>query len=132
MNINEKKALLTVLATTLKKDPTTSIRKHANELKVHEKTVRIAIKQDSSPDFNSLDYAFWGVLENKTNATSYRNIGSLKTVIEEEWNKMSEEFVLKVCKSFRKRVDTIIEKKVAILNTFTVVCLSSYFVVYFR
>ena len=39
------------------------------------------------------------------------NIDSLKTAIEEEWNKMSKEFILKVCKSFQKRVDTIIEKK---------------------
>ena len=38
------------------------------------------------------------------------NIGSFKTAIEEEWNKMSEEFILKVCKSIWKCVDTIIEK----------------------
>ena len=49
------------------------------------------------------------------------NIGSLKTAIEQEWNKMSEEFILKPRKSFRRRVDTIIEKKmVAILSKFTV------------
>ena len=57
---------------------------------------------------------------------------SLKTAIEEEWNKMSGEFILKVWKSFRWRVDTIIEKKmVAILSKFTILCLSSdlvYFV----
>ena len=28
-----------------------------------------------------------------------------------EWNEMSEEFIFKACKSFRKRVGTIIEKK---------------------
>ena len=49
-------------------------------------------------------------LENKTNATSHLNIGSLMTAIEEEWNKMSEEFLLKALKLFRRRVDTIIEK----------------------
>ena len=53
-----------------KKDPTTSIRKHGNELKVHKNTVRIAIKQDLNPDLNPLDYAIWGILEDKTNATS--------------------------------------------------------------
>ena len=31
-----------------------------------------------------LDSAIWGVLENKTTATSQTNIGSLKTAIEEE------------------------------------------------
>ena len=33
-----------------------------------------------------LDYAIGGVLENQTNATFHQNIGSLKTVIEEELN----------------------------------------------
>ena len=41
------------------KDSTMSIRKHANELKVHKKTVKIAIKQNLSPDHNPLDYAIW-------------------------------------------------------------------------
>ena len=61
-----KVGFLTVLATAIKKDPSTSIRKHANELKVLEKTVRTPIKQNLSPDFNPFDYAIWGVLENKT------------------------------------------------------------------
>ena len=30
------------------------------------------------------NYAVWGVLENKTNATLHPNIGSLKTAIEEK------------------------------------------------
>ena len=41
-----KEGFLSALATAIKKAPTTSIRKHANEQKVHEKTVRIAIKHD--------------------------------------------------------------------------------------
>ena len=32
------------------------------------------------------------------------------TAIEDEWNKMSDEFILKTCKSFWRCVDTIIEK----------------------
>ena len=69
-----------------------------------------AIKQDLSPVVNPLDYAIYGILENKTNATSHPNIGSLKIAIEEEWNKMSEEFFLKVWKLVQRPVDTIIEK----------------------
>ena len=69
-----------------------------------------AIKQDLSPDLNTFDYVIRGVLENKTNATSHPNIGSLKTAIEEEWNKMSEEFISKGCKSFRRYVHSITEK----------------------
>ena len=56
--------------------------------------MRTAIKQDLSPDIDTLVYALRGVLENKTNVTSRPNIGFLKTAIEEEWNKMSEEFNL--------------------------------------
>ena len=101
-------------------------------MKVHEKTVRTAIKQDIGTDLSSLDYAIGGVSENKTNATSYPNIGLFKTAVEAEWNEMSEEFILKACKSFRRRVDTNIEKKmVAILSKFTVLCLGSYLLVYF-
>ena len=40
------KSFLTAVSTEVKKGPTTSIRKHANELEVHEKTVRAAITQD--------------------------------------------------------------------------------------
>ena len=71
--LNEKrKGFLTTLAVVIKKDPSTSIRKHANE-----KTGRTAIKQDLSSDHKPLDYAMLGVLENKTNVTSHPNIGLL-------------------------------------------------------
>ena len=35
----------------------------------------------SSPDFSPFEYAVWGILENKTNATPHPNNGSLKTTI---------------------------------------------------
>ena len=94
----------------IKKDHTISIRKYVNELKAHDKTMKTAIEQHLSPDLDSLDYAIWRILENETNVTSLPNIGSLKAAIEEEWNKMSEEFILKTCKSFQRHLDTIIEK----------------------
>ena len=82
-----------------------------NELKVHEKTARTEIKQDSSPDFKTLDLRYMGRFRKQTNATFHPNIGSLKIAVEEEWNKISEGFILKAYKSFWKRVDTISEKK---------------------
>ena len=69
-------------------DLPTSIRKHNNELKVHEKTGWTIIKEHPYP----YCYAVWVVLENKTNATSHPNIGSLKTVFWEEYIKISKEF----------------------------------------
>ena len=44
---------------------------------------------------------------------------------------MFEEIILKACKSFRRCVDATIEKIVAILSKFTILCLSPYLVVYF-
>ena len=79
--------------------------------------IGVSLWPPSSPDLNSLAYAIWSVLKNKTNAISHPNICLLKTAIEEEWNEMSEEYILKACKSFPRCIDTIIEKKkVAILN----------------
>ena len=64
----------------------------------------------SSLHLNPFDYAIWSILENKTNATSHPKIGLLKFPIEDEWNKMSEESILKASKLFQRCVDTIIEK----------------------
>ena len=67
--LNKKRieSLLTVLAMPFKKDLRTSIRKNANELKVHEKNVRTEIKQDLSPAVNPFNNVILGVLENKIN-----------------------------------------------------------------
>ena len=89
----------------------------------------VSLWPPSSPNINRFDYVIWGVLENKTNTTSLQIIGLLKTVFGEEWDKMSEEFILKACRSFRRWVDTIIEMKSCNIKTdFTVLCLSSDFV----
>ena len=80
----------------------------------------------SSLDLKPLNYVIFNCILNKTKATSHLNIGSLKTAIEKEWNKMSEEFILKPCKWFRRHIDTIIEKQTAaILSKFPVLYLSS-------
>ena len=97
LNQNRKEDFLTGLAMAIKKDPTTSIRKHTNELKVHEKNV---------------------------------------SVFEEEWNKTSEEFILKSCKSFSKApwYNNWKKKKKwwrPYWVKFPVLCLSSYFLIYF-
>ena len=42
-----------------------------------------------------------GRLEKKTNATFHPNIGSLKIAIEKEWNKTSDEFILKHANRFQ-------------------------------
>ena len=71
-NKNRKECFWTSLATVIKKDPKSSLIKQANILNIHEKTEEI--KQNFSPDFNSLDYAIQNILENKKNPTSHPNI----------------------------------------------------------
>ena len=46
--------------------------------------MRVSLWPWSSTDFNLLDWTTWDALENKTNATSDPNIGSIKTTIKEE------------------------------------------------
>ena len=79
----------------MKKGPTTPIRKHGTKLKFPKKTMWRTFKQYLRSDLNPLCYAMWDVFVNKINASSHPNIGLLKTAFEEEWNKMSEEFILK-------------------------------------
>ena len=67
------------------------------KLKKISEIIGVSLWFSSSPHLNPLDYAIWSILENKTNVISHPNIGSLKTITGEEWNKMSEEFILKVC-----------------------------------
>ena len=74
------------------------------------KIIGVSLWPTSSPDLKPLDYSIWGVIENKANTISYQNIGSLKIVIKNKWNKMPEEFISKACKLFLSYVDTIIEK----------------------
>ena len=107
--IRWKWGFLTALSTAIKNDPKTSIKKACSWIESLQENCEDN-KEDLSPDFNSFDYAIWDVLENKTNATSHPNIGSLKTAIKEEWNKMSEEYIFKTCKLLGRCVNTIIEK----------------------
>ena len=46
--------------------------------------IGVSLWPPSSPEHNTLDYAMWGVLENKTNTTSHPNIVLLEPVIEAE------------------------------------------------
>ena len=54
LNKKWKEIFLNAIASVIKKGPPTSIRKHANELKIHEKTLMRAIKQDLNPEFTFL------------------------------------------------------------------------------
>ena len=61
---------------------------YLTQKKKKSEIIGVSLWPPSFPAFNPYDYAKWYVLENKTNATFHPNIASLKTVIEEEWNKI--------------------------------------------
>ena len=67
----------------------------------------VSLWPPSNLDLISLYYAIWGLLQNKTNATSYSNIGSLKIAIEKKQIEINKEFIFQASKSFKRRVDTI-------------------------
>lgn len=62
----------------------------------------------SSPDLNPLDFAVWGVLERKANHTPHPNVDSLKVAIKAEWDNLSEDFIVKSCGAFRRRIEAVI------------------------
>ena len=125
---NKKKENFSItLIMAIKKDPTMSIRKHTNELNFHNKTVRTTIKQDLSPNLNPLVYAIWRILENKTNATSIQILVCIRWLLRRNGIKYLKNLFWRHTNCF----DTICEKKmVVIMSKFTVLSLSSYFVVY--
>ena len=67
-----------------------------------------ALWPPASPDCNPLDYAVWGLLSTKVQATPHPNIKALKATISKEWKKMSPNFVVKSCKRFRSRIEAVV------------------------
>jgi len=63
----------------------------------------------SSPDLSPLDYGIWGYVESKACATPHASVEALKSSIEKEWTDMSMDYVIKVCKAFRPRLEAMIE-----------------------
>ena len=78
---------------------------------LHSEIIGVSLWPPSSPDLSPPLITLYGRFRKRNKSTSHLNIGSLKTAIEEEWDKMSGEFILKTCKSFQRHVDRIIEKK---------------------
>ena len=90
-------------------EPMIFLTSKLSQKKISEITLLVA---SIKPNPKTSDYSIWGVLENKLNATSLPNIGLLKIATEEEWNKTSEEFILKACKWFWRRANITIAKDI--------------------
>ncbi|KAF2351543.1 hypothetical protein FHG87_017702 [Trinorchestia longiramus] len=63
----------------------------------------------SSPDLNAMDYFFWRILENRTNRLLHTTKASLIASIKEHCTSMDREIVKTACRSFRTRIERVIE-----------------------
>jgi inhibitor of nuclear factor kappa-B kinase subunit alpha len=63
----------------------------------------------SSPDLNPLDYSVWGVLEGKACKTSHPSVDALKVSIVKAWRTLSKEYIVKTCRSFRTRLEKVVD-----------------------
>lgn len=62
----------------------------------------------SSPDLNPLDYSVWRFMKAKACANRHSNTTALKRTITRAWREMDSEYVIRTCRSFRKRIETVI------------------------
>lgn len=65
----------------------------------------------SSPDLNVLDYAIWGVLEAKVNATSHKSLESLKRALRREWKKLPMAVIWSAVNSWRGRLRACVKAR---------------------
>jgi transposase len=63
----------------------------------------------SSPDLNVMDYAIWGILEARVNATNHRSLDSLKRALQREWKKLSMNQIRTAVGSWRRRLKACVD-----------------------
>ena len=65
----------------------------------------------SSPDLNPLDYSIWANLEARACPVPHKSLSSLKAALKREWDKMPQEELRHSVLSFRKRLQSVVDKK---------------------
>ena len=64
-----------------------------------------------SPDLNPLDYSVWAHIENKACKVRHSNTEELKSSVCRAWTPMKKDYIRKVCKAFRPRLERVIAAK---------------------
>ena len=64
-----------------------------------------------SPDLNPLDCSLWSILESNVSATEYKNLESLKHVLEVAWAKIDEEILRRIVQKFPERLRAVVKAK---------------------
>lgn len=62
----------------------------------------------SSPDLNPLDFSIWARIELEACAKCHSNVTALKASIRKAWGNMDREYIMKVCSSFRPRLEAVV------------------------
>ena len=66
----------------------------------------------NSPDLNLVDYAIWGVLQQKVYfRRKFATIEQLKLAIVEEWQHLSQQFINKSIDQWRRRLEKTVENR---------------------
>ena len=61
----------------------------------------------NSPDLNCVDYSIWGALQQKVYKNRrIRDIGNLKAVLTDEWNRFPQDFIKNAVRQWRPRLQT--------------------------
>jgi hypothetical protein len=63
-----------------------------------------------SPDLNLLDFSVWSVLQEKVQAMPHTSLAALRRSITRQWNRMSQAYVSRTCRSFRRRLEAVVAK----------------------
>ncbi len=61
-----------------------------------------------SPDLNPLDYSIWWQVESKACRVCHNSIADLKSSVEAEWEKMSKDYIINVCHTFRGHLEAVL------------------------
>ncbi len=70
-----------------------------------------AIWPPSSPDLNLLDHSISAEIAKTTCSKSHGSVESSKAAISSTWSKLSKDYIVNVCKAFRRRLEKVITAK---------------------
>ena len=65
----------------------------------------------SSPDANPMDFSVQSILETKVCKKNYSSVKSLTKSLQQEWKKLSEDQIRKICAAAPNRLKAIAEKE---------------------
>lgn len=64
-----------------------------------------------SPDLNPLDFSIWWHVESRACKVRHSNVEELMASVNKHWMAMRRTYIMDVCRSFRRRVEAVIEAK---------------------